>query len=31
VTRDFDNGYIFSWCNHRGVSNPFPSIITSLK
>ena len=31
VTRDFDNGYIFAWCNHRGVSNTFPSIITSSK
>ena len=30
VTQDFSNGYIFAWCNHRGVSITFPSIITSL-
>ncbi len=30
VTRDFESGYIFAWCNHRGVSITFPSIITSL-
>ena len=30
VTQDFSNGYIFAWCNHRGVSYTFPSIITSL-
>ena len=30
VTKDFTNGYIFAWCNHRGVSYTFPSIITSL-
>ena len=30
-TEDFESGYVFAWCNHRGVSNPFPSIITSLK
>ena len=30
VTRDFTNGYIFAWRNHRGVTNTFPSIITSL-
>ena len=26
---DFTNGYVFAWRNHRGVSNTFPSIITS--
>ena len=31
VTQDFSNGYIFAWCNHRGVSITFPSIITSSK
>ena len=30
VTETFQSGYVFAWCNHRGVSNPFPSIITSL-
>jgi len=30
VTETFSNGYIFAWCNHRGVSYTFPSIITSL-
>ena len=28
-TDAFDNGYIFAWRNHRGVTNTFPSIITS--
>jgi len=30
-TEDFESGYVFAWCNHRGVSYTFPSIITSLK
>ena len=30
VTRDFDNGYIFSWRNHGEVSNTLLSLITSF-
>ena len=29
VTETFQSGYTFAWCNHRGVTNTFPSIITS--
>ena len=28
-TYEFTNGFIFAWCNHRGVINNLPSIITS--
>ena len=28
-TESFNNGYIFAWRNHRGVTNTLPSIITS--
>ena len=29
-TEDFDNGYIFAWRNHGGVSNTLLSLITSF-